>query len=80
MHEEPLSGADFLCGRSKIGFRENLAGQNGGLGDVAPTKKDWTKTGVSEQPVSQPKNRGKNVEHSKPKPDPRSSLDLDRSR
>ena len=53
----------------------------GGLGGVAPAKKDWAKTGASKQPVSQPKDWGKKAERSgaaKKPPAPR--RDMDRSR
>ena len=51
-----------------------------GLKGTEPAKKSWGKTGASKGDVSPPKDWGKKVERAKPKPAPRPSRDMDRSR
>jgi hypothetical protein len=51
-----------------------------GLSGTEPAKKDWSKTGATKQAVTPPKDWGKKVEPSKPRPAPRPSKDMDRSR
>lgn len=51
-----------------------------GLDGTAPAKRDWGKTGASKGDVSPPKDWGKKVERAKPRPAPKPSKDMDRSR
>ena len=51
-----------------------------GLSGTEPAKKDWSKTGASTKTTAPPKDWGKKVERSKPRPAPRPSKDMDRSR
>lgn len=50
------------------------------LSGTDSAKKDWSKTGATKQAVTPPKDWGKKVEPSKPRPAPRPSKDMDRSR
>lgn len=60
--------------------KKPVQAEKAGLGGVAPAKKDWAKTGASKQSTAPPKDWGKKVERAKPKPAPRPSKDMDRSR
>jgi hypothetical protein len=51
-----------------------------GLSGTEPAKKSWGKTGASKGDVSPPKDWGKKVERAKPRPAPKPSKDMDRSR
>ena len=51
-----------------------------GLDGTEPVKKSWSKTGASTKTTSPPKDWSKKVERAKPRPTPRPSKDMDRSR
>lgn len=78
--EVPRATAKAKTVPAKDWSKTPVQAEKTGLGGVAPAKKDWGKTGASKQSVTPPKDWGKKVERSKPRPAPRPSKDMDRSR
>lgn len=78
--EVPRATAKTQTVPAKDWSKTPVQAEKAGLGGVTPAKKDWAKTGASKQPVTPPKDWGKKVERAKPKPAPRPSRDMDRSR